>query len=231
MWLLVVSASRRSTGRTLLNFLEDTHLSVNTLGQGKNMDRSNKNLRTARKDYIPVYIMITLAYSVVQGLISNYSRTAHDALMSSIPLIFIYATLLVYCSKGRCHDRDRSGAFALLYIVPLICVWPFIELVFLRGTVGTNKYGSDPLEERAANNSRTSTFAYDIDSIGDDANNEPKENDAACIISRLKSHCECIGSDAKRLRSLGYIVEVSTKNTQLHVDEEFALTARIYREY
>lgn len=194
------------------------------------MDRSNENLRTARKDYVPVYIMITLAYSVVQGLISNYSRTAHDALMSSIPLFFIYATLLVYCSKGRCHDRDRSGAFAVLYLVPIICVWPFIELVFLRGTVGTNKYGNDPIGERDANDSSTSTVAYNVGSIGENANNEPKENDAACIILRLKSHCECIGSDAKLLRSLGYIVEVSTKNTQLHVDEEFALTARIYRE-
>jgi len=45
----------------------------------------------------------------------------------------------------RCHDRGRSGWFVLLYFVPFLCLWPMIELMFFRGTIGDNEYGKDRL--------------------------------------------------------------------------------------
>ena len=45
----------------------------------------------------------------------------------------------------RCHDRGRSGWFVLLYFVPILCLWPMIELMFFRGTIGDNEYGKDRL--------------------------------------------------------------------------------------
>ena len=45
----------------------------------------------------------------------------------------------------RWHDRDKTGWWVLLNIVPLIgFAWTFIECGFLRGTVGPNRYGEDP---------------------------------------------------------------------------------------
>ena len=48
------------------------------------------------------------------------------------------------CVK-RAHDRGRSGKFVLVFLIPLVQIWPFIELSFLRGKRGDNKYGPDPL--------------------------------------------------------------------------------------
>ena len=45
----------------------------------------------------------------------------------------------------RAHDRGRSGWFLLVGLVPLLNLWPLVELYFLRGTVGQNQYGPDPL--------------------------------------------------------------------------------------
>jgi uncharacterized membrane protein YhaH (DUF805 family) len=45
----------------------------------------------------------------------------------------------------RAHDRGRSGWFVLVLLVPLVQIWPFIELWFVRGKIGKNEYGPDPL--------------------------------------------------------------------------------------
>ena len=46
----------------------------------------------------------------------------------------------------RCHDRNRSGLFFLISIIPLLNIWYVIEVSFLKGTAGNNAYGSDPLD-------------------------------------------------------------------------------------
>jgi len=45
----------------------------------------------------------------------------------------------------RLHDRNRSGWFYLLMLVPLVNIWIAIEILFLRGTEGPNRFGQDPL--------------------------------------------------------------------------------------
>jgi uncharacterized membrane protein YhaH (DUF805 family) len=45
----------------------------------------------------------------------------------------------------RAHDRGRSGWFVLLGLVPIASIWPAIELGFLRGDMGPNRFGADPL--------------------------------------------------------------------------------------
>ena len=44
----------------------------------------------------------------------------------------------------RCHDRNYSAAFIILMFVPIINLWPTIELAFVSGTPGDNEYGPDP---------------------------------------------------------------------------------------
>ena len=48
----------------------------------------------------------------------------------------------------RFHDRDKSGWWVLAGFVPLFNILVAIELLFLRGTRGPNRYGADPLENR-----------------------------------------------------------------------------------
>ena len=46
----------------------------------------------------------------------------------------------------RWHDRNRSGWWVLIALVPLIGpLWTFVDCGCLRGTAGDNRYGPDPL--------------------------------------------------------------------------------------
>jgi uncharacterized membrane protein YhaH (DUF805 family) len=65
-------------------------------------------------------------------------------------LILFAITLWPMIAVGakRCHDRDRSGWFQLVYLIPAIGqVWLLIELGIRRGTIGQNRFGRDPLLE------------------------------------------------------------------------------------
>ena len=48
----------------------------------------------------------------------------------------------------RAHDRDWPWPFVLLLFVPLVQLWPFVELGFLRGTIGHNRFGADPVSRQ-----------------------------------------------------------------------------------
>jgi uncharacterized membrane protein YhaH (DUF805 family) len=46
----------------------------------------------------------------------------------------------------RCHDRGHSGWFVLVALIPFANIWYLIEIGFLKGTTGSNRYGADPLQ-------------------------------------------------------------------------------------
>jgi uncharacterized membrane protein YhaH (DUF805 family) len=107
-------------------------------------------------------------------LVSRYVRLAFDYL--GLLIVFIAFTLVSWVSAfavgvKRLHDRDKSGWWVLLfYLAPsvlgsiantseqplagfvlglasfVISIWALVELGFLRGTVGPNRYGPDPLQ-------------------------------------------------------------------------------------
>ena len=46
----------------------------------------------------------------------------------------------------RCHDRDHSGWFLLVSFIPIVgTIWLIVELGFLQGTIGPNRFGPDPV--------------------------------------------------------------------------------------
>jgi len=51
----------------------------------------------------------------------------------------------VVLTVKRLSDRDRTGWFMLVLLVPILNFWFLIELYFLRGTIGFNRFGADPL--------------------------------------------------------------------------------------
>lgn len=66
-----------------------------------------------------------------------------------ISLILLWPWLAL--SVKRAHDRDRSGWFLLLFLVPMLNIWPAIELTCVAGTPGANRFGADPLPSAPRN--------------------------------------------------------------------------------
>jgi uncharacterized membrane protein YhaH (DUF805 family) len=56
----------------------------------------------------------------------------------------MYASIAMLIKRS--HDRNRSGHFIWLMFIPIINLWPAIELSFFKGTEGPNKFGDDPLK-------------------------------------------------------------------------------------
>ena len=76
------------------------------------------------------------------ALVAGRAMTAFIPIMI-ISLIFLYPTLAVYTK--RWHDRDKSGWWSLILLVPFVgAIWFLVECGFLRGSDGPNNYGNDP---------------------------------------------------------------------------------------
>ncbi len=52
--------------------------------------------------------------------------------------------------------RNRTGWFLLIGLIPLVSIWLVVELGFLRGTVGPNRFGPDPLAGSGTGTARIS---------------------------------------------------------------------------
>jgi Predicted membrane protein len=70
------------------------------------------------------------------------------ALRAPLELMVLIACLMLHVK--RCHDRDRSGWFVLVALVPPFTLWYLIETLCLRGTQGSNRFGRDPLSSQRA---------------------------------------------------------------------------------
>jgi uncharacterized membrane protein YhaH (DUF805 family) len=67
---------------------------------------------------------------------------------SIVAFVVVVAAAWIGLAVGvkRYHDRGKTGWWILIVLVPVIGgLWYLIECGFLRGTIGPNAYGPDPL--------------------------------------------------------------------------------------
>lgn len=97
--------------------------------------------------YVPCMLLflLTLALDFSLGTFNEEYNVGLFGFIFSLALL--YSMVAIYVK--RLHDRDHSGWFALLLLVPLVNLWPAIEIMFLRGTKGPNRFGADPADEAA----------------------------------------------------------------------------------
>ena len=97
--------------------------------------------RARRKEYW----MFTLINAIVGAII--------NVIQLILGLEFPFLSLILFAGNnhsGHCscvrrlHDTDRSGAWALLYLVPVIGWLVLFGFACLEGTSGSNRYGNDP---------------------------------------------------------------------------------------
>jgi len=103
--------------------------------------------------HVAMWVVVAIVFSVILGS-AAMSSDPQAALQSvgavgGIILLVVYILALwigLAIAAKRWHDRNKSAWWILIVFVPLVGgLWYLIECGFLKGTTGTNKYGSDPL--------------------------------------------------------------------------------------
>jgi uncharacterized membrane protein YhaH (DUF805 family) len=117
-----------------------------------------------------IYLVIHLVLTIPASLTDS---TALSALNGMVTIVIIVSSLAVVIK--RLQDRNKSGWYVLLFyaapallfvagimigstvithglwlIAFALSVWGFIELGCLRGTIGANPYGPDPVAPKPA---------------------------------------------------------------------------------
>lgn len=95
------------------------------------------------------YWLATLALTACSLAIQLIAHLIGADVIGSLVAILVFIPSIMLGIK-RCHDRDRSGWFYLVLFVPILQFWALVELLFLSGTPGPNRFGPDPLGPRLA---------------------------------------------------------------------------------
>jgi len=92
--------------------------------------------RAGRTEYWVVTIVLSILYYAISP--PEYSEPSPVFWLLAIPMI-VYA---IHITIKRAHDRNRSFLFVFLFFIPVICIWPFIELGFFPRVDKDNAYGT-----------------------------------------------------------------------------------------
>ena len=105
--------------------------------------------RISRSEYWGKAFPILFGYGILVNLISyaEAEATGSPGISIILSLISLWPGFAVLVK--RLHDRDHSGSFALTLLIPFInivfAIWILIEVWFLKGTEGENRFGPDPI--------------------------------------------------------------------------------------
>jgi uncharacterized membrane protein YhaH (DUF805 family) len=103
--------------------------------------------------HVVMWVVILVVFTAILG--SAALSTDPQAALQSVGtigglILFVVYVLAIWIGLAvaakRWHDRNKSAWWILIALVPLVGgIWYLIECGFLRGTIGPNRFGSDPL--------------------------------------------------------------------------------------
>ena len=89
-------------------------------------------------------LLVTIATQVLDDILFGQQF----GLLSGVAALALFLPGLAV-SVRRLHDRDKSGWFILLHFIPLVGFNILLIWFCMRGTVGPNRFGPDPLQSAA----------------------------------------------------------------------------------
>jgi uncharacterized membrane protein YhaH (DUF805 family) len=92
--------------------------------------------------------LTSLAVMAVVVALEFLARGTRGSPVALMFLVLMVPTVWISLALGvkRWHDRDKSGWWILINLVPFIgYIWALVENGFLKGTSGQNRFGADPV--------------------------------------------------------------------------------------
>jgi uncharacterized membrane protein YhaH (DUF805 family) len=103
--------------------------------------------RVSRREFWLYGVLALLGLAVLGQALLGIARVRPQSADIVVNLLLVWPALAV--SVKRWHDRDKSGWWVLLNLVPVVgWLWVLVDNGFMRGTNGANRYGADPLGRR-----------------------------------------------------------------------------------
>lgn len=104
--------------------------------------------RVGRKSYW-LMVLLTLPFAAASWVINGggweHTPTDGPGVLALLPIIWPALVIQI----KRWHDRDKSGWWCLINFIPLIGgIWTLVENGCLKGTVGENRFGADPIAQQ-----------------------------------------------------------------------------------
>lgn len=104
--------------------------------------------RLSRRDYWLKGFLPLVPVGIIVNIL-NLSTTSDGARLVALLLSFASLWPGLALMVKRLHDRNRSGWWIATAFVPILgvvaLIWLLIEVWFLRGTLGSNRFGMDPV--------------------------------------------------------------------------------------
>jgi uncharacterized membrane protein YhaH (DUF805 family) len=101
--------------------------------------------RINRKPYW-MFMLVVFIGTIIMSFI-DMATTGQDTGLASIIFILIVLWPSAAMQIKRWHDRDKSGWWVLINIIPIIgFIWALVENGFLSGTEDANRFGDNPLK-------------------------------------------------------------------------------------
>jgi len=89
--------------------------------------------------FLVVAVMLLITLALMSSFISSY--VPKIALVIYVLLILTHQFYGVSLYVRRLHDLNKSGWYALWFLVPLVNIYWALVLLFRKGEEGENKYG------------------------------------------------------------------------------------------
>ena len=104
--------------------------------------------RIPRREYWMFVAVVTPLFLIAASIDSYNGHAFMKGPIATCASLLLLCPSLAVQAK-RWHDRDSSGWWVLINFIPVIGgIAALIVNGFLKGTVGANQYGEDPLEQK-----------------------------------------------------------------------------------
>ena len=92
---------------------------------------------------ILISIILGILYAVDPDVLDPDSLKVSHYIIT----VFVLAWIELAVAAKRWHDREKSALWILFSFIPIIGqIWTLVELGFIKGTKGHNRFGPDPVK-------------------------------------------------------------------------------------